>query len=162
MSNNYKVIVNETNEFPLTKDDTSNLDAIETINSKQHILQNNIPFYAEIVKSDFDSKKYVIKVNNNTYQVTIQNELDMLIAKMGFEIGKSKQVNDIKAPMPGLILEVAVKEGQEVQENDLLIVLEAMKMENSISSPREGIIKTIKICKGDAVDKGSLLIEFEA
>ena len=161
MNNNYKVKVNETIEFLLTEKDISNLDIVKAGNSKQHILQNNKPFHTEIVVSNFTSKKYVVKVNNTKYEVNIQNELDLLITKMGFEVGQSKKVNDVKAPMPGLILEIAVKEGQEVAENDLLLVLEAMKMENSISSPREGIIKSVKVNNGDAVDKGALLIEFE-
>ena len=79
---------------------------------------------------------------------------------MGFETGLAKQINFIKAPMPGLILEISVVVGQLVKENDLLIILGAMKMENSFVSPREGIIKSISVAIGDAVDKGQLLIEF--
>jgi biotin carboxyl carrier protein len=70
-------------------------------------------------------------------------------------------VNAIKAPMPGLILEISVVVGQEVKENDNLIILGAMKMENSFLSPRDGVIKSISVAVGDAVDKGQLLIEFE-
>jgi biotin carboxyl carrier protein len=80
---------------------------------------------------------------------------------MGFETGLTKQVNFIKAPMPGLILEISVVVGQTVKENDNLIILGAMKMENSFLSPRDGVIKTISVVMGDAVDKGQLLIEFE-
>ena len=85
----------------------------------------------------------------------------MLIKEMGFEVGASKQVNAIKAPMPGLILEISVEVGQEVKENDPLLILEAMKMENSILSPRDGVIKSVAMTKGAAVEKGALLIEFE-
>ena len=63
--------------------------------------------------------------------------------------------------MPGLILEINVKEGQEVKENDPLLILEAMKMENVINSPREGIIKSVEVKQGQTVDKNMLLIEFE-
>jgi biotin carboxyl carrier protein len=63
--------------------------------------------------------------------------------------------------MPGLILEINIKEGQEVKENDALLILEAMKMENVINSPRDGIIKTIAVNKGETVDKNVLLIAFE-
>ncbi|MBQ0768878.1 MAG: acetyl-CoA carboxylase biotin carboxyl carrier protein subunit, partial [Bizionia sp.] len=96
-----------------------------------------------------------------TYAVQINDELDDLIKEMGFEIGASKQVNDIKAPMPGLILSISVSEGQEVKENDPLLILEAMKMENVFNSPRDGVIKSIAIKTGDAVEKNQLLIEFE-
>ena len=80
---------------------------------------------------------------------------------MGFAVGKAKKINEIKSPMPGLIFEVAVSIGQEVKEDDSLLVLEAMKMENNLTSPTDGIVKAIHIKKGDAVDKGTLLIEFE-
>jgi biotin carboxyl carrier protein len=63
--------------------------------------------------------------------------------------------------MPGLILEISISEGQEVKENDALLILEAMKMENVIKSPRDGIIKSIKVKQTEAVDINSLLIEFE-
>lgn len=80
---------------------------------------------------------------------------------MGIERGRTKVVNAIKAPMPGLILEISVCVGQVVKENDPLLILEAMKMENSFLSPRDGIIKSIAVSIGNAVDKGQLLIEFE-
>lgn len=80
---------------------------------------------------------------------------------MGFEVGAGKLVNAIKAPMPGLVLNINVEVGQEVEENDSLLVLEAMKMENNFASPRAGKIKSILVEKGQAVDKGQLLIEFE-
>jgi biotin carboxyl carrier protein len=63
--------------------------------------------------------------------------------------------------MPGLILEIHVQTGQEVNEDDPLLILEAMKMENVITSPRDGIIKSITVKKGETVDKNQLLIEFE-
>ena len=93
--------------------------------------------------------------------MNILNDLDVLIKAMGFEVGTSKLVNSIKAPMPGLILDINVRVGQGIKENDALLVLEAMKMENNIISPRSGIIKSISANKGDAVEKGQLLIEFE-
>ena len=70
-------------------------------------------------------------------------------------------VNDIKAPMPGLILEVNVKEGDEVKEGDYLLVLEAMKMENALTAPRDAVIKSISVEKGQTVEKNQLLIEME-
>jgi biotin carboxyl carrier protein len=70
-------------------------------------------------------------------------------------------VNEIKAPMPGLILEINVAEGAEVKENDALLILEAMKMENVLNSPRDGVIKSISVAQGETVDKNALLIEFE-
>ncbi|WP_445710517.1 acetyl-CoA carboxylase biotin carboxyl carrier protein subunit [Flavobacterium sp.] len=161
MSNHYKLNVNNTFQFDLDKDIVSQLDAVSVEKDKFHILKDNTPYQAEIIATDFINKTYTVKVNNTTYTVAIANALDMLIKEMGFEVGASKQVNVIKAPMPGLILEISVVVGQEVKENDPLLILEAMKMENSILSPRDGVIKSVTMTKGAAVEKGALLIEFE-
>jgi biotin carboxyl carrier protein len=161
MSIPYKINVNDAFHFDFENESISQLDAVSVETNKFHILHQNIPYKAEIVSSHFNQKKYTIKVNNNTYHVAISNPLDTLIKEMGFAVGKTKQVNVIKAPMPGLILEINVIIGQAVKENDNLLILTAMKMENSFLSPREGIIKNIAISVGDSVVKGDLLIEFE-
>jgi biotin carboxyl carrier protein len=161
MSDNYKVTVNDAFHFDFEKESISQLDAIPTGVNEFHILHQNTPYKAEIINSDFHQKRYTVKVNNTNYTVGISNPLDILIKEMGFEVGLTKQVNAIKAPMPGLILEISVVVGQTVKENDNLIILGAMKMENSFLSPRHGVIKSISVSTGDAVDKGQLLIEFE-
>ncbi|WP_040253952.1 acetyl-CoA carboxylase biotin carboxyl carrier protein subunit [Psychroserpens mesophilus] len=157
----YKIKVNNSHSFDISTTDLDKLDIIETSKNQFHILLNNNSVKASVLKSDFNKKCYTVKVNNNTYEVDINDDLDQLIVALGFEVGATKQVNNIKAPMPGLILEINVSEGQNVQEDDALLILEAMKMENVITSPREGIIKSIKVKQGQTVDKNSLLIEFE-
>ena len=157
----YKAKVNASYEFDVTEEAVDQLDAVETSTNKYHILQNNSSIKANIVSSDFNKKTYSVKVNNNIYDVVINDALDQQIAALGFEIGAAKQVNDIKAPMPGLILEINIEEGQEVKENDPLLILEAMKMENVINSPRDGVIKSIAVSQGNTVEKNALLIEFE-
>ncbi|MAB48953.1 acetyl-CoA carboxylase biotin carboxyl carrier protein subunit [Winogradskyella sp. MH6] len=157
----YKAKVNASYEFDINQEAVDQLDAVETSTNKYHILQNNSSIKANIVSSNFNKKTYSVKVNNNTYDVVINDALDQQIAALGFEIGASKKVDDIKAPMPGLILEINVKEAQEVKEDDPILILEAMKMENVINSPRDGVIKSIKVNQGDTVEKNALLIEFE-
>ncbi|WP_406683995.1 acetyl-CoA carboxylase biotin carboxyl carrier protein subunit [Seonamhaeicola sp. MEBiC1930] len=157
----FKTRVNDAFDFEINTDDVSKLDILKVSELKYHILQNNQSYNAEIVESNFNSKTYRVKINNNLYKVDIFNDLDLLIKEMGFTIGTTKHVNSIKAPMPGLILEVNVEVGQKVKEDDALLILEAMKMENVITSPRDGIIKSISAVMGDAVEKNHLLIEFE-
>jgi biotin carboxyl carrier protein len=161
MGSDFKVKVNDTFEFNFNKENTSKLDAVSVEKNKFHILQKNLPYKAEIIFSDFNQKKYTVKVNNNIYQVAISNPLDILIKELGFGVGVSKVIKLLKAPMPGLILEINVEVGQTVKENDNLLILTAMKMENSLLSPRDGVIKSIAISMGDSVIKGDLLIEFE-
>ena len=158
---NFKVSVNSNLELDISSEDVTKLDAIKNTENSYHLLHNNKSYHSEIISSDFNSKSYEVKINNNLYQISILNDLDMLIKDMGFSIGTTKHIDLIKAPMPGLILEINVTQGQKVKENDALLILEAMKMENVLISPREGIIKSIAVKKGDPVDKGALLIEFE-
>jgi len=157
----YKAKVNASYEFDVNQEAVDQLDAVETSTNKYHILQNNGSIKANIVSSDFNKKTYSVNVNNNTYDVVLNDALDQQIAALGFEIGATKKVNDVKAPMPGLILEINVKEGQDVKEDEALLILEAMKMENVINSPRDGVIKSIKVSQGNTVEKNALLIEFE-
>lgn len=73
--------------------------------------------------------------------------------------GAQKGVGFVKAPLPGVILNVHVREGDMVKIGDKLITLEAMKMENSVNSDKEGKIISIKVRQGDSVLEGDLLIE---
>ena len=161
MENTFKVTVNDSLSFEIAHEDIANIDALPTSAKTYHILQDNKPFLAEVIGSNFNQKKYVVKVNNGLYDVDISDSLDLLIKKMGFSSGSTKNIGSINAPMPGLILEINVKIGQNVKVDDPLLILEAMKMENVIKSPRNGIIKSISVNRGEAVEKKQLLIEFE-
>ncbi|TXE19629.1 acetyl-CoA carboxylase biotin carboxyl carrier protein subunit [Psychroserpens burtonensis] len=161
MSQSFKVNVNSSLNFDISETESSQLNSIKVSDNVYHVLYDNTSFKAEISTSNFNKKLIQVKINNTTYNIHVFNELDSLIKEMGFEVGSSKVINDIKAPMPGLILEISVQAGQHIKENDTLLILEAMKMENVLTSPREGIIKSISVEKGDAVDKNQLLIEFE-
>jgi glutaconyl-CoA/methylmalonyl-CoA decarboxylase subunit gamma len=67
----------------------------------------------------------------------------------------------LTSPINGVILEIPVKEGQAVKQNDVLFVLEAMKMKTNISSPQTGKIKAIKVKVGDKIEAGQALLVFE-
>lgn len=161
MNQKYQVKVNNTFNFDINNKDVKNLDALKISDTKCHVLKDYKTYKTEISHSDFNKKSYKVKVNGNTYNVNISNALDSLIKEMGFSLGSIKHINSIKAPMPGLILDINVKVGQEIKEDDALLILEAMKMENVLTSPRDGVIKSISVTKGDAVEKNQLLIEFQ-
>ena len=64
----------------------------------------------------------------------------------------------VSAPMPGVILDVKVSEGQSVKKNDVILILEAMKMENEVMAPQDGVIETIAVNKGSNVNAGDIMI----
>ncbi|CAN5302222.1 hypothetical protein BH23BAC2_BH23BAC2_08350 [soil metagenome] len=162
MEKRFKVTVNQNSTFTYTLTDMESLDIQETSSSRFHLLNDHRSFDAELLKADFLNKSYTVKINNNTHEVEISNDLDILIEEMGLSLGNGQVVNDIKAPMPGLILEVNIKAGDEVKEGDYLLVLEAMKMENTLTAPRDGVVKAVTVEKGQTVEKNQLLIEMEA
>lgn len=161
MEDTYKLSVNGEFEYRLKQKDIEAIDILPLNSNAYHILKENISYNVKIIEADFLSKKYSVKVNSGVYEVTIADHLDLLIDDMGFALGSSKDIRMIEAPMPGLILNIHVREGQAVKEDDPLLILEAMKMENVITSPRDGIIKNITVKKGEAVEKNYVLVEFE-
>lgn len=161
MEHTYKLRVNAEFEYELKQEDLDSLDIVPTSANGYHVLKKTIPYQVEIFKADFHSKNYTVKVNSGIYEVTIADHLDQLIDQMGFALTSSKDIDMIEAPMPGLILDINVRKGQAVNEDDPLLILEAMKMENVITSPRNGIIKNIAVKKGEAVDRKHIMIEFE-
>lgn len=161
MDDSYSVKVGEDFDFKLSKDAISSLDLIKTGENNYHLLKNGVSYHLKIMASDFNRGIYTLSVNGTEFETSIRTPLDELIKKMGFAVNAGKNIDSISAPMPGLILDILVEEGQEVNEEDQLLILEAMKMENIITSPRSGVIKTVSVSKGEAVDKKQLLIEFQ-
>ena len=125
-----------------------------------HIISNNTTYSAEVVSIDKETKSFSIKINGKIYPVKVKDKLDLLLEKMGLNNGVSGKVNTIKAPMPGLIIDLRVKAGDAVSAGDTLLILEAMKMENIIKASGEGTVKSVHINKGDSVEKNQVLIEF--
>lgn len=156
----FKTIVNDNFEFSLNPKDLETLNVISD-NEKSNIIFNNKSVEVKTLETDFNNKIYTLSINGNRYQVKIENQLDALISKMGLSLGNASVEDEIHAPMPGIILEVNVSEGDIIKKGDFLCVLEAMKMENTLTAPRDGVVKSVNITKGETVDKGKLLIEFQ-
>jgi biotin carboxyl carrier protein len=136
-------------------------DILHVQGNNFHIIKDNISYNATVVNINHEEKTMVIAINGTDYEVSIKDKYDLLLQQMGITATSSAQVNKFKAPMPGLIREIIATEGASVQKGDILLILEAMKMENALKSPRDGQIKKIHAITGNAVEKGQVLIEFE-
>jgi|APLak6261689865_1056190.scaffolds.fasta_scaffold03373_2 acetyl/propionyl-CoA carboxylase alpha subunit len=156
----YKVKVNEF-EFAFTKEQIDAVDLVKKSPSEFNLIKDHRSVNARIIEADNDARKLTIAVGGENFAIEIKDELDQMLDKMGFSAVVNKQIKEIKAPMPGLVLEIAVTEGQEVKEGDRILILVAMKMENSITIHANAKIKRIAVTAGQAVDKGQLLVELD-
>ena len=116
-------------------------DILKLHDGSYSILLNGKSYTCEIASVNKEEKTAQIKVNNHLHTVTVKDKFDLLLAEMGLDALLTAKVNDVKAPMPGLVLKNLVAVGDSVVKGDGLLVLEAMKMENIIKSPCDGIIK---------------------
>ncbi len=136
-------------------------DLLEYRKDKFHILLDNKSFAAELVSIDRENKSMVVKVNNSTIEVKIKDEYDELLSQMGIDQSAGAKVNNIKAPMPGMVLNVLVEAGKSVKKGDAIVVLEAMKMENILKSPADGIVSKVLVKKGDKVEKNQVMLNLD-
>jgi biotin carboxyl carrier protein len=164
----YKLKINGQAEYKVEKnggkllinDKQIDVDIQQLNDSSYHIINNLKSYSTEVVSFDKEAKMARIKVNGNIYTIAAQDQFDILLDQLGLNSLNAAKVSEIKAPMPGMVLKLLVKEGAEVKKGDNLFVLEAMKMENIIKSPADVVIKKVKIKPGDKVEKGQVLLMF--
>ena len=158
--NQYKISLNNTSgtEGDLNGEFFS-LDLTKT-KTGYHVLRNNKGYAVDVLNVDPGSKTVELRINHKYYKFQVNDKYDELLEKLGMDRHAGSKVAEIKAPMPGLVLDVLVNAGDEIAINQPLVILEAMKMENVLKSPTDGSIKKVEINKGDSVEKNQLLITF--
>lgn len=134
------------------------IDLIKLNNNTFHVLKNNQSFNVEIISADYTSKIFVVKINNHIHNIELRDRYDELLHQLGFDKIQSKKVNDIKAPMPGLVKDILVSDGQSIKAGDSILILEAMKMENVLKAPSDALVKSVKVKKGSTVEKNEVMV----
>jgi biotin carboxyl carrier protein len=127
---------------------------------KVHLIKGSRSIEAELVSIDPGTKSLQIRLGYKTATLQLKDRFDMLLEKMGLASSGSGNLKEIKAPMPGLILELKVKPGDLVKKGDVILILEAMKMENIIKSTGDGIVRDVKVSLKQSVEKNQILIQF--
>lgn len=160
-----KATINGKQEFTMEGNSlngtTVDWDLLELRNDTFHIIKDNKSYNATLISFNTEEKTMVLNVNGNDYEVSIKDKNDLLLQQLGISVKTSSAIQLLKAPMPGLIINVSVNTGDEVKKGDTLIILEAMKMENVIKSPRDGKIKKVSVELRKAVEKNQVMLEFE-
>ena len=127
-----------------------------------HIIKNQKSYNVQVLAADYETKQFRLRVGQSEYKLEAHDRFDLLLKKLGMEHLASGAINDMKAPMPGMVLDIKIKPGDAITKGQALVVLEAMKMENVLKAEGEATVKSINCKKGEAVEKNQVLVEFEA
>jgi biotin carboxyl carrier protein len=155
----YKVTTSDGLNFEFDANHLDSLDLIKNDDGTYHVLYNNKSYNISILNRDLNKKKMLLAVNGKEIELTIKDALDQKLEKLGLTGKKSGGTGEIKSPMPGLVLEIDVTEGQEISKGQTLLILEAMKMENIFKADHDLTVKAVKVKKGETVAKNQILFQ---
>ena len=163
MSDGNKIYNVKANEFmfSFTRMMVDSADIIQLSPTEFNLIKDHRCVNVKLIEANATAKKLKIEIEGEIIDIEIKDELDQVLEKMGFSSVVNKTIKDIKAPMPGLVLEIAVADGQDVKEGDKILILGAMKMENCILIHTTARIKKVAVVPGQAVEKGQVLVELE-
>lgn len=139
----------------------ASIDLVKTGKDEWNVIKNNKSYTVQLQAFDAKTKELTLSINGKIYNTKVKDQLDMLLKQMGMSKAGNAVMQDVKAPMPGLVLSIDVAPGDEVAAGDALLILEAMKMENVIKATGSGVVKSVLVKNQDAVEKNQVLIEME-
>lgn len=152
---------NKSNKKGKIDEDNFDLDLIEIKENSYHVLFDEKSYNVEVSNINEVAKEVIVTVNNMKHKVRVKNEFDNMLKKLGFQNVDNLKVKNLKAPMPGLVVEILVNEGDNIKKGENIVVLEAMKMENNLKATDNVKIKKVITEKGKSVEKNDILITFE-
>ena len=157
----FKITTTDGLSFDISGEAIDKLDIIKNADGSYNLIYHDKSYNVEVLEADYLNKRYVLNINDKEISLSLKNELDLAIEKMGFSKKSSISGGKILSPMPGLVIKMNKKEGDSVQKGDNLLILEAMKMENIIKAPSDGKVKKIHVSEGSTVAKKELLLEID-
>ena len=164
----YKINVDGERDFLIDKIDDQylvngekkDLEIFALDDNRYQIIYKRRSYIADVSGIDPLSNRLKVNVNKRIYKLEIKSEHDLLLENLGIKRRKSKKSENLTAPMPGLIVDIKVAEGDVVKNGDPLLILKAMKMENILRSNCDGIIHRLLVEKNQKVEKDTPLIQF--
>lgn len=132
------------------------LDRISGRRFLLHVRGRTVP----LVMEPGDGDAVAITAGHRRFDVEVLDERAQLLSRLGVGAAGTGAAADLKAPMPGLVLDVRVGPGDRVVAGDSLLVLEAMKMENELRAEADALVEAVSVSAGEAVTKGQVLIRF--
>ncbi|SMO97009.1 acetyl-CoA carboxylase biotin carboxyl carrier protein subunit [Gracilimonas mengyeensis] len=143
-----------------TSEEKSGDYTFEYVNGR-YLLRTGTKTY-KIDNVSYEGHAIEFTMNGVWHSVEVKDEQELLLDRLGFKTGAAAAEGILKAPMPGKILEIMVAEGDEVEKDQPVVILEAMKMENELKAPISGTIDSISAEVGQSLEKNSPILEIEA
>jgi biotin carboxyl carrier protein len=163
----YTAIINDERlEVDVTRIDTRTIAA--EVNGQKYVLDADA-FEAGLYWFNWNNRSFEVSVtpNRDRYDVSVSGvRLSVEILDARSALRKASQQShtgavELRAPMPGKVVKVLVKEGDAVEANQGLMVVEAMKMQNEIKAPKRGVVRKLGVKEAAAVNAGDLLVVVE-
>ncbi len=136
-------------------------DIVKVDANRFHVIHNKKSYTIDVISADSTEKTFELRVNNQSCHVKVRDRFDELLHELGMDNLQAGKVHDIKAPMPGLVVDVRVQSGQQIKKGDGVVVLEAMKMENILKATADATVKAVIIKKGAKVEKNEVLVTLQ-
>ena len=139
---------------------TVTVHSSELSGSRSELLIDNNSYEVDVHADGYDNQRSVFMLG---VEIPVEIE-DFNLAQLRKTAGMAAggaTAKQVKAPMPGLVLEIKVAPGDRVQKGTPLVVIEAMKMENVIKAPAEAVVSTVAVEAGALVERHDTLVEFE-
>lgn len=167
MINDYRIELNSKEKE--AKILSQNKIEIDGVSYTCELIQNNNAHYSlrlnnkvyEVIKVEENKNKIVILLNGFYFFCNVETVLEKKASQIVKLSEKAKHRSEVHSPMPGIVLKIKKKPGDEVNHGESVLILEAMKMENDIKSPFSGFIKDILVSEGNPVEKGAILFRLE-
>ena len=126
-----------------------------------HVVHNGAEEIIEVLEINLETKELCIRHKHTVYNLEFKNGLDLVLDQMGIKRSSENVNTDVKAPMPGKVIEIKVKEGDVLEKGDTILILEAMKMENVLKAENDCSIKKVHVSSAENVEKNQVLIELD-
>ena len=136
-----------------------NVDFVKLSEGIDYSLLLNNTSYQLVIEQN--GSLFQVYLKGSIYPVSVRSEREKKVGTIAADRAARAGLEEIKAPMPGLVVEIEVKKGNAVTKGSGLVIVEAMKMENELKSPLDGIVKEVRVKKGDTVEKEQVLIIIE-
>jgi len=137
------------------------IEFVKSATNSFKMRMNGVEKDADLAKLDKENKLVIVRIEGKKFAVQIKEPVDLMLDKLGISIKSTKKVNNLKAPMPGLVIKILAEQGKHYKAGDALMILEAMKMENVFKAAADVTIKAIEITERQTVEKGQILMVFE-